>query len=260
VSTVLASPLPCFTGEFRPRGETAIPFQRKAKEATAKKRKRRGRSPAWGYDSWDWDKTNTALARENGVSPVTVSRYRSRLQKPKVTKWSSFDCAGWNWNQSNSELAREHALPIHVVIKKRRQFGMPPFQRAPKLKMNAKQITAKTPRFDIDWKSLDWNEANIRLSERIGCTRELVRQKRAELGQPKLSVYEKKYTDFVGFLQGRNWATPKDFAEFGISFTTGKNYLRRAQLNYMPTPRNEGRRKASPPPPDGGDNYLRPQR
>ncbi len=130
--------------------------------------------------------TDSALAREKGVSPEAVSKYRPLLNKPKVTK------------------------------------------------------------FNIDWKSLDWSQPNIRLSERIGCTREFVRQKRAKLGKPKLSVYENQYQEFVDFLKGRDWATRKDFANFGISYMTGRRYLLRAQKKYSPAPRTGWRHRACP--------------
>ena len=120
------------------------------------------------------------------------------------------------------------------------------FKLTPQSGIDGKQLPDRRVRFHVDWESLDWSQPNIRLSECIGCTREFIRRKRAELGKPKLSAYEKQYREFVDFLKGRDWATPKDFAHFGIRHATGRRYLLRAQKKYKPTPRTEWRRNASP--------------
>lgn len=252
MSIECVSRLAHFTGESWAREETGFLDKHQSEGSSPKKCQRKGWS---SVRAWNWKKTTSVLAREKGVSPGTVSRYRALLHKPKVTKWSALNTAGWNWNQSNSELAREHAIPIHVVIKKRRQLGNASPKRAPRPTMDGKPRLTRAPRFKIDWKSLDWSQPNIRLSERLGCTREFVRQKRAELGKPKLSVYGNRYKKFVDFLKERDWATRKDFATCGISYMTGRRYLLRAQKNYRPAPRTERRHTASTCP---GMNWKLP--
>ena len=163
------------------------------------------------------------------------------LKERGAVKWGLLNTVRWNGYRSNSEPAHADAL-----AKERKELGSAAFKRTPGSRFCAKPLPIKAPRLDVDWKSVDWSQPNIRLSESIGCTRELIRQKRAKLGKPKSSVYERKFRGFLAFLKGRDRATPRDFARFGISYMTGRRYLRRAQKLYEPTPRNEWRRKVSP--------------
>lgn len=188
------------------------------------------RSPAHDYASWDWSKRNVDLAREYGVSQVTVAQWRKRLNQRPSRKYHA---DGWDWSKPDAEIAREHKVPVTIVRNNRIKLGKPFAKRAI-------HPTARTPaygRFDhIDWANQDWKKADIDLAREIGCTREYVRQKRAQMGQPKRHKWMNKYDDFLKFAAGRKELHSGDIAGLDICPVTFARYCTLAGIKRIRNP------------------------
>ena len=184
------------------------------------------------YDTWDWSKRNIELAVEHDTDAIKVSQLRRILGKPKVTKWSNLDVSGWDWNMPTAELARQHRVPISVVDKYRwiLKKPSPPRLRSPKPRWSGGKLPS------VDWAALDWEKPDILLCKELCCSRELVRQKRAQLGKPKRKVYEMRYESFVAAIGKKKVATAADIKAIGVSQPTGLRYLRRAGILYKRIP------------------------
>lgn len=147
--------------------------------------------PRRAYDSWDWTKHDTVLSAEHGVSSTTVFLWRRRLGKPKVHSTKFYPAVlAWDWSLSNTELCRLHGLPINGVDRWRKKLKKASV--APRF--NAIPYAPMTLRFD--WSRADWNEHDSLIAKNVGCSRERVRQKRAELGLPLRTLLQRRLDDF----------------------------------------------------------------
>ena len=150
---------------------------------------------------------------------------RIRIRRPSNSK-HSYAAGGWDWSKSNAEISRENRVQLPTVIYWRKKLGKPPGPREPHV---SRAPNAKVqPRFNVDWAALDWNTPDMTIARSIGCTRELVRQKRLLLGRPKFHFADAKYKRFKEQLGDRNTLTLADRKEFGIASTTMASYCTRA--------------------------------
>jgi len=137
--------------------------------------------PRHDYESWDWGKDNITLAAEHGVCDSTVAKYRRLLGHPHVQHTKHYPaCLEWDWSKSDTAIAREQVVSLNTVRQWRQKLGKPPPPR------DYKRIPNVSPLETTPWDKADWvNQADVEIARVVGCTRERVRQKRAELGLPK---------------------------------------------------------------------------
>jgi hypothetical protein len=175
-------------------------------------------------EHWDWSKSNQELALEHGRHPVTVSAYRTQLDKPKVTRHYPA-CLSWDWSKSNSAIAREQKIDPNSVRHWRIQLGKPLVQR------DYKYVPKVVPLPVVDWEAADWNKPDIQLAKETGYTRERVRQIRAKLGKSRRYVNDIKYERFLEMFKGVTSVRVNDVIDkAGISDATARKYCGRAGI------------------------------
>lgn len=153
----------------------------------------RGRISRHRYYDWDWTKNNRELSEEHGVTKGYVSTIRKELGQPKVHGGKLYPaCLTWDWTKSDTEIAREHVLVVGSVQRWRHKLNKPLVPRvAPKFY----QELPGAQRFDFN--AVNWGRPDSDIARELKCTRELVRQKRALHGQPKIYANELKYKTFL---------------------------------------------------------------
>jgi hypothetical protein len=234
--------LPCFTQQQFRREQTVL--LKKARGLRTRGRPSGSKNPvpnaAEICKDWDWTKSNSALAFEHGVSPWLVTKYRRLLGKPvsiKTSKWIKIDVSGWDWSLQSMELARQHKLSVGDVYKLRVYHHAPPPIKPLLVRPAAPDVVP------VRWDSLDWDKPDVQIAAELGRTRERVRQARAQLGKPRRTKHQKKFEAFVAALNGKTQITTKDIAATGVSHTTGRLYVAKAGLVYVPS---RGRYKCRP--------------
>jgi hypothetical protein len=126
----------------------------------------------------DWNKTNAQVAVEYGYSMATISQKRAmygfRSYKHTRVEWEGVD-----WNKSNSVIARELGRTIQMVLAARRARNIPVFSgRIEKRKIDQDRLAL------VDW---EW-ETDASIGEKLGVTRERIRQLRIDLQKPACKV------------------------------------------------------------------------
>lgn len=192
---------------------------------------------------WDWTRNNIELGASHGMSTAGVSTIRRLLKKPFVGRWDSVNTSEWDWKLPNAELARTYKVPIAEVMKLRRKRGAPPPCKLPTI---GRHSTAQV--YDVDWKAVQWgSKTDIEISNEIGCTRELVRQKRANLGKPKLRNHDRKYAEFLLFIDGRKKLSVEELSKCHVACANSlRRYCARAKVRVM-IPKRRGRFKNTIP-------------
>jgi hypothetical protein len=189
-------------------------------------------------EKWDWTKPNHVLAQEHNVSQGTVALTRRALGKPKVWKWAATDVYGWDWTLPNAELARLNKLAIVNVLKLRVMHNAPDPNRLPKRSLSQRLLPVEPP---IDWLNLDWNKPDVILSREVKRTREMVRQKRAQLGKPRKTCSDFEFEKFVKLMAGKTSVTSDDLKASNVSPQTARRYCDRAGIMFAPKPKYENR-------------------
>lgn len=158
----------------------------------------RGRATEHKYEDWDWTKKNSELSAEHGVCLPWVGEKRKELGMPKVCggkHWPA--CKDWDWSKSNTEISRETGVQITTIARWRKTLKKPPVPRA--YMVIYKDIITRQK---MDLTLADWDKADVEIAKAIGCTREYIRQKRAELGKPKRRWTDLKYERFMAAMDG----------------------------------------------------------
>lgn len=181
------------------------------------------------YAGWDWSKRNVELAREHGVSPVTVSYRRRQLGLPKFQKYPYTE---WDYSKPDAQIARENKVSMGVVRFYRLKLGKPLSTRRDYVH-DPPVNPARSLYNHIDWKNIDWEKADTDLATEIGCTREYVRQKRAELGIQKAYKWKVKYRDFLKLAEGKTALRPEDVSSLGVSKATFAKYCALAGITRI---------------------------
>lgn len=102
--------------------------------------------PKWQkYQSWDWFKRNSELAKEHGCTNEYVRQIRAGLEKAKIprqiTNWNTID-----WTNTNRTIASELNCSTGIVQLNRRKLGHPNIQHHSHIHAVMSQLTAE------DWR------------------------------------------------------------------------------------------------------------
>lgn len=112
-------------------------------------------------------------------------------------------CLAWDWSKSNSEIARETGVNYRSICVWRRKLKKPAVERqASDLYAGSSPATNR-----VDFSGVDWTMTDASIGRALGCTREFVRQKRAQFKQPKMYSWDKEYEKFKAEFGGRETLT-----------------------------------------------------
>lgn len=193
----------------------------------------RGSMPAHDYASWDWTKKNHDLASEHGVGYYTVVKWRHRLGQPSVCggkHWPA--CQAWDWSKPNTQISRENKVDVDLVARWRNRLGKEPAPHDVNPSPEYPDVPSTLKRYD--WTQVDWNFPDIQIARKIGCTREMVRQKRAKLGLPKCLFHNWRYEQFVKAFYGVTELTHAQAkAKFPVAMNSFRKYCAKAGIKAL---------------------------
>lgn len=131
--------------------------------------------------SFDWSKTDYALAKELCVTPATVSGWRYKIGRDRPAPFSKYnvDWDALDWSRNNSLLSRDCGIAAAVIGSYRIRMNKP----------HPTVYSYNTIMTDERLASVDWEMTiDADIARQFGVSRERIRQLRAELNKPKCKV------------------------------------------------------------------------
>jgi DNA-binding Lrp family transcriptional regulator len=102
------------------------------------------------YADIDWAQTNMTLARQFGVSPTTITYWRRKKGKLKISKDKYLDV---DWSNTNVELAQSLGVSTKTLAKQRKKRKIAPADGTIK---------------KIDYSNVDWTQPNKIIAKQLG--------------------------------------------------------------------------------------------
>jgi hypothetical protein len=128
------------------------------------------------WDSVDWTKNDSEIAKLLGCSREAVRVWRKKTgMPPSPHKGKSGNDVRWesvDWTRHNYEIAKSVGRSHQYISKMRSQLGKP---KAP-----CDWVKSK-----YDWSSMDWLLPNKEIASILGCSEALVSQHRKRKGMPR---------------------------------------------------------------------------
>lgn len=196
------------------------------------------------WQSFDWSKSDHALAKDLAVSPITVNRWRFTVSHGIPDRFEKYDMdfEAFDWKKNDSLLSKEWKLSSSVIGSYRRRFNKP------YPTVNAYNTIVTVEKLD----SVDWEQTkDIDIARQFGVSRERVRQLRAQLGKPDCQVSRlgQKAVAVLNWAkqnrEGLDGKSIRDISELvphgGISRDQVYQLLRRTDIKFGPDTRRSYR-------------------
>lgn len=129
------------------------------------------------FNNVDWNKTDSAIAQQIGVSRNTVSKYRKKfaqgtLKKRVCLKEVNFD--NIDWNKTNDEIAEQIGASLATVQRCRKNMAKDTMRKVRKKRAYLK---------NVDFNNIDWSKTNSEIAEQTGASFTTVRKYRKKYAQ-----------------------------------------------------------------------------